>query len=84
MATACTNDGGTVMLMNRAYSLRLITTIDMDARFLTTFSFTFILGGSGCETAESGEDVYLSYSINGGVTWNLLMVLGIVIVEYTL
>ena len=64
-----------VIMMNGVSSLRQITTVDLDTRFLTNFTFTFILGGDeGCGLAETGEDVYLSYSKNGGVTWTLIKI----------
>jgi hypothetical protein len=59
--------------MNGASSLRQVTTVDLDTRLLWKFAFTFMLGGGGdCSVATRGEDVYLSYSKNGGVTWNLI------------
>ena len=80
-AVSCTGSGDNVLLMNGGLDLRLLTTIDLDTRFLTDFSFGFILGGSGCDPAESGEDVYVSFSKNAGVTWNTLKILGANVVQ---
>ena len=72
----CSTSAGSVIVMSGASSLRQISTIDLDTRFLTTFMFTFRLGGGSCDYAERGDDVYLSYSKNGGVTWTQIKIFG--------
>ena len=54
---------------------RELTTVDMNTKYATTIQFDFGLGSDGCDPAESGDDVYLSYSKNGGVTWTLIKAL---------
>ena len=74
LGTSCSPDAGSVIIMNGASSLRQVTTVDLDMRLLWKFAFTFSLGGKGCNIAERGEDVYLSYSKNGGITWTLIKI----------
>lgn len=76
LGTPCSSSAGSLLVMNGVSSLRQIATVDLDTRYMTTFKFTFLLGGSGCDLAERGDDVYLSYSKNGGITWTQIMIFG--------
>ena len=76
IGTPCSSSVGSLIVMNGVSALRQIMTVDLDTRFLSTFQFTFVLGGAGCDAARKGQDVYLSYSKNGGVTWSQIMIFG--------
>ena len=68
-------NGDGYVVFNELSPFRQLTTVDMNTQYATTIQFTFSLGASGCDSAESGDDVYLSYSKNGGTTWTLIQAL---------
>ena len=67
-----------VRLLSLCVSLgrsRLLETVDLDLTSATALQFTIQVGSSrtGCaRPTDNTEDIYLQYSINGGVTWNLM------------
>jgi len=53
---------------------RWLETCDINASPCTTIDFCLFLGnnssgGAPCENVDAGDDIYLEYSINAGVTW---------------
>ena len=54
--------------------LREAITNSMDLTACTSIDFCIMIGAGGapCENADAGEDVDLSYSIDGGITWVLI------------
>ncbi len=53
---------------------RYLETCDINASPCTTIDFCLFLGNNGsggapCENVDAGDDIYLDYSTDGGVTW---------------
>lgn len=71
--TTCGSVAGDACYFEDA-STRVAETPDLDVSGGGTVEFHIVFGdgGSPCEDAETGEDVVLEYSTDGGGTWNLI------------
>jgi reelin len=77
IGTLCGTVGSGQSLYFNGGGLRLAETTDINVMTKAFIQFEIIIGrGGSCETADSNEDVLLQYSTNGGITWQLLNVLG--------
>lgn len=67
---------GKALYFNDA-STRKAETSNFTLNGTITIDFDIAIGGSAsdCEDADAGEDVYLEYSKDNGLTWNALLVL---------
>lgn len=69
----CGGFSGNALFFNNASANRTATTIPMSPSNCSTVDFCLFVGnnssGATCAAAESGEDIFFEYSINGGGTW---------------
>lgn len=79
LGTGCGANGGsaTALHFDSNGGDRAATTVGFNTAPCTTLDFCLFIGNSGsggapCENADSGEDVLLEYSTNGGATWILI------------
>ena len=69
-SSGCNADNGNAWLMNGSGTREIITRdINVSSGGTVEFRVYMSNGSDGCNAAESGEDVYLDYSIDGGTSW---------------
>ena len=77
--TDCGSMTGNALHFNGSTTPREAVTIPQNVSSCTSVDFCLFIGNSGsggspCENADSGEDVELQYSTNGGTTWTTIQV----------
>jgi hypothetical protein len=75
----CGSMTGNALHFDGAAAPREATTVPLDATTCINIDFCLFIanansGGAPCENADPGENVELQYSIDGGTTWNTIVV----------